>query len=55
MTTFWSCDPNDIRPWTEEEKLAFQAALAKAFGWDEQPKQSDGTEPKATPTVASNT
>lgn len=37
--TAWSCDPNDIPPWTEEEKEKLNDVLGKAFGWSRPTKE----------------
>lgn len=29
----WSCNPADIPPWTEDQEMKLNAALAKVFGW----------------------
>lgn len=30
--SFWSCDPKDIKPWTEEDKKRLNITLNKIFG-----------------------
>lgn len=46
----WSCDPQDIPEWTEDDKARMTSALGKMFGWEnnDEAKRQNGCSDEGT-------